>query len=298
MAVYDCFTFFNEYDLLQVRLMEHSPFVDQFVIAQGSHTFSGKPNPHRLDLTEQRFAPFASKITLINVSLKPAPCNAWENEYRQRDALLEAVAWSDDDVLLLSDLDEIVSRNSWPAVLRRLRTDPVLSIRMGVFYYFINLRADREISVAKMATGRACRSAGVTSQELRVSDAPDTEDICGWHFSYLGDEEFIRNKIQSFSHQEFNRREITDSGQIQRALRRQRDLFGRRIGYGWVPFDESWPLAMVQDAAWQRYVCPKRSRLLQMYDDVCAGTSRLCAKGMSRSRRLIGAVMGRRSHQC
>ena len=43
--IYDVFTFFNEIDLLKLRLEMLSPYVDKFVIVECVETFSGKPKP-------------------------------------------------------------------------------------------------------------------------------------------------------------------------------------------------------------------------------------------------------------
>ena len=49
----------------------------------------------------------------------------------------------------------------------------------------------------------------------------------GWHLSYFGDKYFIQNKIQNFSHQEFNVFNITDLSNIDERIKNNSDLFGR-----------------------------------------------------------------------
>lgn len=53
----------------------------------------------------------------------------------------------------------------------------------------------------------------------------------GWHCSYFGTPEFIQNKIQNFSHQEFNRTAYTNLDVIQRRMQNHMDLYGRPIGF-------------------------------------------------------------------
>jgi hypothetical protein len=43
--IIDCFTFFNELDMLEFRLTELDPYVDKFVIIESTKTFTGKPKP-------------------------------------------------------------------------------------------------------------------------------------------------------------------------------------------------------------------------------------------------------------
>ena len=54
----------------------------------------------------------------------------------------------------------------------------------------------------------------------------------GWHFSYMMNEEQIRNKIRSFSHQEFNTPEFLENISVQRTLMKKEDLL-LRDGYIW-----------------------------------------------------------------
>jgi len=42
MAVYDCFPFFNENDLLELRLNQHWNYVDKFIITEAGGTNTGK----------------------------------------------------------------------------------------------------------------------------------------------------------------------------------------------------------------------------------------------------------------
>ena len=43
--VFDCFQFYNEFDVLEIRLAELDPLVDHFVIVEATHTHTGKPKP-------------------------------------------------------------------------------------------------------------------------------------------------------------------------------------------------------------------------------------------------------------
>jgi beta-1,4-mannosyl-glycoprotein beta-1,4-N-acetylglucosaminyltransferase len=55
MLLYDCFTFCDGLDLLDIRLAELSPFVDTFVIAEAPVTFQGKPKPLYYQENKARF---------------------------------------------------------------------------------------------------------------------------------------------------------------------------------------------------------------------------------------------------
>ena len=62
MKIYDCFTFFNELDLLEIRLKTMDKFVDYFVIVEANKTFSGAPKESIFLKNQKRFEKWKSKI--------------------------------------------------------------------------------------------------------------------------------------------------------------------------------------------------------------------------------------------
>lgn len=109
--LYDCFTFFNELDLLEIRLETLSPHVDCFVIAESPITYRADPKPLYFQENKQRFAKFLPKIRHIIVDDLPNEKGFdqnWQRETLQRAALERGLFDArDNDLILLSDLDEI-----------------------------------------------------------------------------------------------------------------------------------------------------------------------------------------------
>ena len=70
--VYDCFNFFNEFDLLEIRLNELDDVVDYFVVCESNVTHNGIPKPMFFKENEERFSQFKDKIIYlpINVHLR------------------------------------------------------------------------------------------------------------------------------------------------------------------------------------------------------------------------------------
>lgn len=63
--------------------------------------------------------------------------------------------------------------------------------------------------------------------KLRSDQAPVLPLRGGWHMSYFGDIAFIQNKLQSFSHQEYNNDQYNNPENILKAIKNGTDLFGR-----------------------------------------------------------------------
>jgi len=62
--IYDTFLFFNELDLLEIRLTMLYPHVDYFVISECDYTFSGKQKPFYFDENKEKFSKFMDKIII------------------------------------------------------------------------------------------------------------------------------------------------------------------------------------------------------------------------------------------
>jgi beta-1,4-mannosyl-glycoprotein beta-1,4-N-acetylglucosaminyltransferase len=240
MKTIDCFTFFNELDLLEFRLKLLDAHVDHFVIAESNLTHSGKPKPFYFEENKKRFEPWLHKITSLQLnqsvqgldlskeekSYNPESA-AWklENEHRNALSVAGSIA-GDEDLVVISDLDEIPD----PFVLKKLHVgkDPVV-LSMLFHYYFFNCQnagAERWWNGSIVCTGKQFRQ--TTAQKLR-----DNRNVYkritkgGWHFSYLGGLEKIKYKIQSFAHTEFNKKEFLDDANIIKAMEEGKDIFNR-----------------------------------------------------------------------
>lgn len=137
--IFDCFTFFNELDLLELRLNELNEVVDYFVLVEATNTHTGKEKPLYYWENKDRFLPFSSKIIHVVVDDLPAEASklrlfldriyhltldkgsinlafkreAWNREMFQRNAILRgvlSVSPRDSDIVIISDVDEIPSK--------------------------------------------------------------------------------------------------------------------------------------------------------------------------------------------
>lgn len=221
--VFDCTLFFNELDLLEIRLHELAPVVDRFVIAEANTTFSGLPKALHYAENSGRFSAFADRITHVVVDTAAlGEVGSWERRRRQCEGLLRGLAdAAADDVVILSDVDEIVMAPAVAAVRARPpKAWEVLCFELRMSNFFVNL----ECHVKWLRSGpRAARRADIGSMEgLRRVRGPASgaRDVfralkawremghpirrrvirdAGWHFSYLGGLDAVRQKLDSFA---------------------------------------------------------------------------------------------------
>lgn len=203
--IYDCFIFWNEFDLLEIRLNELKDVVDQFVICESDVTFVGKPKPLFLRERIDEFKDF--NINLLTFEGKRNPETSWTNEIAQRNYLATALQGAfPKDTVILSDVDEIPTVNT-VSVLPYC--DGIVSLQMTFSYYFVN-NLHKNV---KWYHPKAFKVEDLSQSmhDLRHSGIQDTIEMAGHHMSYLGSLETIKNKISNFSHQEFNNLEFFNS---------------------------------------------------------------------------------------
>jgi beta-1,4-mannosyl-glycoprotein beta-1,4-N-acetylglucosaminyltransferase len=201
-VIIDGFMFYNEVELLHMRLEELYPVVDRFVLVQAHHTFRGVYKETTFKQYDPQWEPYIDKIEMVNVGLSGG-AGPWERETYQRNVIstLAKDLYAPDDILIISDVDEIPRREVVAQAETLVANGPV-ALEMKLYYYALNLYKGGWGAVKMLRVSDL-----TTAHEIRHAGFPAVEDG-GWHFSYLGDESFISNKIKSFSHLELDTPEV------------------------------------------------------------------------------------------
>ena len=247
MKIIDCFLFYNELDLLNYRFNILNDVVDFFIIVEATHTFAGHAKELFFQNNRQMFAKFSSKIIHIIVDDFPhkhpdinyEKKEQWINEKFQRDCGVRGLSrianLQDDDLLIISDLDEIPDprtiRSIKPSVfslkttLRPTKPDiSVLSFKMHFYYYNLNSKIAISWYHAKIISINKLKEYNNCFEAVRFTNCNFIPNG-GWHLSYFGDIKFIQNKLHNFSHQEFNTGKFTDPDIIADKIKTRTNLF-------------------------------------------------------------------------
>jgi len=229
MKIYDCFTFYNEFELLDLRIAEIYDQVDVMVIVEANQTFQNNPKPLYLRELRSRYQ-HLDKLRVISLSDMPGG-DPWANERHQRDAIIRGLDdAAPEDIIMISDADEI-PRPSTIEILRNSTAD-VFGFRMPIFNFKYNYMLINQ-DCYSVWSGACRRRALDSAEDFRRSrhslnhfsygyndGTVHLVEHAGWHFTYLGTEEFARTKIQSFAHTETNRPEIIDQLNIEDSIRK------------------------------------------------------------------------------
>jgi len=239
--IYDCFTFYNELDVLQLRLEELDDLVDRFVIVEGTRTFRYKPKELFFKSNAAMFEPYNHKIINVIVDDMPNSSNPWDLEAHLRNAIMRGLTQCDDvDVILVSDEDEIPRKSAVRSLVPQLGNGFV-ALHMPIYYYYLNCLLPLDWAgtvVSRYGSLKHTTPQYVRRNKERFNGVPNA----GWHFSWLGSVDRIVNKIATFSHAEYDTPYYKDRKRIEQRLRDGKDLFDRPGLDGvFVEVDDTYP---------------------------------------------------------
>jgi beta-1,4-mannosyl-glycoprotein beta-1,4-N-acetylglucosaminyltransferase len=227
--VYDCFPFFNELDVLEMRLNILSGVVDKFVLVESGKTFSNIKKPLFFEENKTRYSQFLAKVIHIKTTNCPEYKDAWNMEYYQRNKITDGICCCDaNDIILVSDVDEIPN----PSAIECYKKNKtgLYALIQDFFNYFLNYKRCifKTWDLAKIARYGDIIKLGYTPQQLRDSKTDKVIRNGGWHFSYLGGIEAIKYKIAAFSHQEYNNEKYVSDKILEEKIHCGLDIYNRK----------------------------------------------------------------------
>ena len=252
MAIFDCFQYFNEDHMLDLRFSILDDYVDYFVISESTKTHQGTDK--KLNFNANNFPKYKNKIKYIVADFDRekgfTKHTGGESiiEQHQRNCiakgLLEA---ADNDLIILSDSDEIPDLKKLNQI--KFKTKYTAFSQM-MFMYKINLQ---NLNESNWIGSKICLKKNFPQpQKLRNMkfknypfwriDKFNMQIISGgWHFSFLQSPKDIATKIKSYSHGEFNKKEITDEKEIQSKIEKNEDIFGRGFNLKKIEIADNYP---------------------------------------------------------
>jgi beta-1,4-mannosyl-glycoprotein beta-1,4-N-acetylglucosaminyltransferase len=239
MKYWDCFLFNGEKECLQIRAEELKPLNVHHVLVDSRYSFTGRGQKIPfLEMTDREEF-YQYDIQEWVVDTLPIVGSAWNNEINQRNEILIALkelGAKDEDIVIISDADEIPSLKAIQSYSPEMG---LTSLKMDNFWYNFNCLTERQSWLpVRIMTYEYLKD--TTPNNVRISGYNYAIDNGGWHFSYLGDADFIIKKLESFSHQEYNKPEYKDPETILKKIRSGESLWGD-AKFKFIPIDETFP---------------------------------------------------------
>ena len=265
--IYDCFTYFNDDLITELRLNTLDKYVDKFVIVEANLDHAGKPKKLNFDI--KKFQKFKNKIRYIVVTDLPKETNSFyfnrrhwhknmvRDEYQRNQIMRGINDAKDEDLIIISDNDEIPNlKNIYNIKFKRYAV-----FNQKFYKYKFNLLSPNQtpyqgsrVIIKKFLKGN------ITPQWLRYKYTkrikfwqvhryftnPFVIEDGGWHFSFIQTPEKIRSKILAYGHGEFNNDKFTNLEYIKNRINSNKELFSD-TNLEKVELDETFPKYLIHN---------------------------------------------------
>lgn len=278
----DMFPFFNELELLEIRLNELDPVVDVFILAEARHTFQKKPKELIFEKNKERFAKFLPKIRHIVIDRLPGffykwriP-NAWHvSDYQKSQVVRGLYDAQPMDTVIFSDVDEIPKAEAVRAAAGR---SGIYVFEQRLYAYYLNnlcthfdTRGNTYVAQynrdgigwwrgsVMMDFQSFCRIGKSIKKMRLLHDVPEPGVTvlrdAGWHFTSVGDVERIALKLESYEHSEANTDETKNRDAMKQRIHDGKSIFpDNKSLHKLVPLDQTFPQYLVENRERFRHV--------------------------------------------
>ena len=241
----DAFTYFNEKELVELRLKYLDPIVDHFVVIESNITFTGKEKKWNFpSVLKNNLKEFSHKIQYHQLNIKLDEIKTeeswiidnikgddfWRIENYQRNYIKTVCKkFSDDDILIISDLDEIPSIKKLKFILNSdFRKIAPVALEQHLFHLDCNYLRLESWRGSIVTTMKICNeNSPQMFRRLRNRISHFTDG--GWSFSSFGGYKRVREKIEAYAHSEHNNDKFKSAEHIAHCQRTGSDLFHRDI---------------------------------------------------------------------
>ena len=255
MKIFDCFSYWDEDLLLDLRLNTLNQYVDYFVIVEGNKTWQN--NHKNLRFNIEKFSKFKNKIIYIPVENMPGGGNPYLRENFQRNCIERGlVNAADNDLIIISDLDEIPNLE----MLYKFKSEMRFAVfKQKHFYYKINFQSQNN---PFWYGSRICVKKHLKSPQwlrgLKFKKRPfwrfdkfrlnNILDFGGWHFCNLKTPEELLYKYQNLceTNDPYIFKEKIDEkylnlDEITKKIDLGKDIIGRDELYKKIKLDNTFP---------------------------------------------------------
>tara|TARA_X000001036_G_scaffold116478_1_gene109762 strand:+ start:1107 stop:1934 length:828 start_codon:yes stop_codon:yes gene_type:complete len=256
MKIIDCFSYFDEDTILEIRLSTLYDYVDEFVICEATLDHAG--NKKELNFKLENFKKYKEKINYIVIDDLPKEVKKFKKNWHpahardqfQRNALVRGIKHcNEDDLIMISDLDEIPN----PKKISEFGDkNKYVCFVQGNYLLKFNLV---NITEPHWYGTRMCKKKDLKSpQWLREIKArklpfykfykPKFDKFIyngGWHFSSVKSAEEIYKKLNCYSEQQWNNEKFKNMEVIKRKIDQKKDLFDRNYNFKVLKIDNTFP---------------------------------------------------------
>ena len=291
MKIFDCFMYFDEDIVLDVRLNFLNDFIDKFIIVESKYNHKGEKRTPQFNI--KKFEKFKNKIEYIltneipkgieNIEIddnkktvyKKSIFNAWKRENLQRNQISQGIINAgDEDWIIISDLDEIPNLNQ---IDLKNTNEALVFFKQDMMYYKFNLKLEDYTWIGS----KACKMKRLKSPQW-IRDIKDKKygwwrmdtyfskkkyqnilfvENGGWHFSYLKNSKDIEKKLKSYLHHiDYDLNPVGEKG-IQKMINNKRTIYNLKADQRENKFDGANELHKIDINSLPSYIFQNRDKL-------------------------------------
>jgi len=291
MKIFDCFMYFDEDIVLDVRLNYLDKYIDQFIIIESEYNHKGEKRTPLFDIN--KFKKFENKIKYILTNDIPPGIenlkvddneseiyrksifNAWKRENLQRNQISAGLSDAqEEDWVIISDLDEIPNLSG---IKLKDINDNLVFFKQDMMYYKFNLRLENYTWIGS----KACKMKNLESPQW-IRDIKDRKynwwrvdtyfskrkysnilfvENGGWHFSYLKKPKDIEKKLKSYLHHiDYDMNPVGEKG-IQEMINNKKTIYNIKADQKENKFDGSNKLNKININLLPSYILENKDKL-------------------------------------
>ena len=291
MKIFDCFMYFDEDIVLDVRLNYLDKYIDQFIIIESEYNHKGEKRTPLFDIN--KFKRFENKIKYIltndippgieNIKIddneseiyRKSIFNAWKRENLQRNQISKGLLDAqEEDWVIISDLDEIPNLSE---IKLKNINDNFVFFKQDMMYYKFNLRLENYTWIGS----KACKIKNLESPQW-IRDIKDRKynwwrvdtyfskrkysnilfvENGGWHFSYLKKPKDIEKKLKSYLHHiDYDMNPVGEKG-IQEMINNKKTIYNIKADQKENKFDGTNKLNKIDINLLPSYILENKDKL-------------------------------------
>lgn len=235
--------------LLDLKVKEGSTWIDEFNITESDLTFKYDYKGYNLDCSQVNHIKIEGNRDFIKTYYgfkRAAPffgkkSGAWKNEAFQRNRACQINQIDDDDIIILSDIDEIIDSRYATDLIELVKKHKIITIKLRFTMFFMNLFSTNWHEVFTytprdyayrvfLIEGGYFKKMRFTSNKLRrlgeggklSSTVFCFDQFAGFHYSWLGGYKSALNKINAYAHDlKDHGNEIVDSSDVEEYIKQK-----------------------------------------------------------------------------
>ena len=225
MPIHEFSPFYNENLLAELKVLENSNWIDKFHITESDRDFRFNKKDFYFNITHPsidylklngflHFQRAHYRLSREKWFLRRVALDPWQNDMRQRNFAVKDFIPQDNDILIFSDIDEIIDSRYHQDLIRHIDKYGIVTIKLHYTLYFLNLFSENWVGPPDysyrvfLMSGEYFKKNSVNVDQLRkAGERGDLEktvkcfpEFAGFHHSWLGDEKFLLAKLGAYPH--------------------------------------------------------------------------------------------------